>query len=1157
MHLTSLLTAFISIGAFTTLFSADPAEDPRGVLKNLGLAYLEEDMNQEAAGVFEQLTAQVPDEALGWADLGLARLRLGKLDEAAKAIDKAMALAPTNATIRLMQLQLLGRRGDDAATAKAISGALQVCPNDVRIQQAAIDFAERTADPASARRTAIEHYQTIIRLRPGNVYALLQLARAEVENGNAAAAKKCFDALERLPIDWPAQTAQYRQQVDKALAAGDAAGARTGVVYIGNLLKPTLIYRRSAAELKGLPPPSASGEPVTEFLNLKLTELPARAPAIPVKFQEATARLGLDDLKLPAGPVVTTLADVNDDGRMDVVFLAGDEVVVLLGGPAGDGLLKPGWRGGVKGRPAKAGARPGVLATVDLNNDGLDDLVIAPAGGGLEILQQEEKGGFKSVTAQAALPKELSETVFDLVVPLDVEHDGDLDLILAPHAGGLGVLRNNGDGTYAWQPDMFALSEAKTRVVDLDWGDLDDDEDMDVVAATADGKLYRFDNRRNGAFATLPALPGLDTAAAVRVGDMDNDGRFDLVFVRPSGEVDVALQHSPGRFDVQSVCRLDSVSEPRLYVLDYDNDGWLDILVGTPEKAHLFRKAEQGWTDESSRLPQGATWQAGADPAADIDGDGDNDLLLISPQRAPTLLLNEGGNQNHWEAITLKARGQGDKRNNSHGIGSVLEVRAGKLYQKRLVKQDITLVGIGSRPSAEAIRVIWPNGVPQNTIKPQVNQLVRQQEYLKGSCPFLFTWNGEKFEFVTDLLWRSPLGTDIHADGSSPVTNDAVKVSRDQLRPRDGRYLLRVSEELWETIFYDELNLICVDHPVGTEIVVDERFVSPAPPPFEIHLIDRLRPVRRATDDTGHDVLDLISRRDGRYLGGFGKGPYIGVSRDHFVELDLGDWDEPATSSRVRLIAEGSTRSTDTSIDIAMAQGTKTRPEPLKILLPDGKGGWRVLCDNAGFPGGKLKTAVLDLTGAFTGRDHRVRLATNLEVYWDYIAFAVGEPDAKVHTTRLAPAKADLRYRGFSEMVQADDFSPELPIYDQVRRYPRWLDIAGWYTRYGDVSELLARPDDHYVIMIGGDELQLEFPVPAGPGTGQVRDFVLWSDGWGKEGDLNTVEGLTVDPPPFHAMRVYPYDPALTWQHLRREDWSSWHTRYLDMRSFREHLQPR
>ena len=164
-----------------------------------------------------------------------------------------------------------------------------------------------------------------------------------------------------------------------------------------------------------------------------------------------------------------------------------------------------------------------------------------------------------------------------------------------------------------------------------------------------------------------------------------------------------------------------------------------------------------------------------------------------------------------------------------------------------------------------------------------------------------------------------------------------------------------------------------------------------------------------------------------------------------------------------------------------------------------------------------------------------------------------------MHVTHLAPTYADLHYRGYSTIHQANASSPEIPDYQNVAATTQiWRDLEGYYTRYGDVRELLNKVDDRYVIMNAGDEMALRFPVPAAPQAGWVRDYVLTGDGWIKDGDYNSTDSATVQPLPYHARTAYDTPSgALVDEWVYRhhpEDWLTWQTRYITPEPFHHAL---
>ena len=347
--------------------------------------------------------------------------------------------------------------------------------------------------------------------------------------------------------------------------------------------------------------------------------------------------------------------------------------------------------------------------------------------------------------------------------------------------------------------------------------------------------------------------------------------------------------------------------------------------------------------------------------------------------------------------------------------------------------------------------------------------------------------------FVTDFLWRSPLGLRINAQDTAGVTQteDWVKIRGDQLAARDGSYDVRITAELWETHFIDHVSLMVVDHPDDTDVFVDERFARSAPA-LTTHAMRKPRPVAQAWDESGRDVTDLVesagrplSRRRSRLAS------IQGIAADHFVEVDLGR--EIPADTRLWLVASGWIYPTDSSINVAIGQGQRVQPRGLSLEAQDRSGRWVVVSPDLGFPAGKNKTILIDLqqvTAAGVAHARRLRLRTNLEVYWDRLAVADGVERAQLSTSRLQPERAELRYRGFSQTDYSNRRQPEIPVYDRIANVTqRWRDLVGYYTRFGDVRELLGGVDDRYVIMNAGDELKLSFRAPAPPASGLDARF--------------------------------------------------------------------
>jgi hypothetical protein len=660
--------------------------------------------------------------------------------------------------------------------------------------------------------------------------------------------------------------------------------------------------------------------------------------------------------------------------------------------------------------------------------------------------------------------------------------------------------------------------------------------------------------------------------AAMTIADTDGDGAFDIVTIDEAGSVQRTWLGNE-RWNTQALGvwqQSDGFNRAtvRLLAADLDNNGAVDLIAtasipGGSRASRVWLADEQHNLEALAGVPAAEVFGV-----ADLDNDGRQDLIAVLDSR-PVRLINRGTADYHWKKVNPRAQAAaGDQRINSFGVGGYLEARAGLLFQKQLLTGGPVHIGLGTRSTIDVARIVWPNGVPQAEFGTSVDDVMVAEQRLKGSCPWVFTWDGTRMVFVTDFLWRSPLGLRINAQDTAGVTQteDWIKLRGDQLVPREGMYDVRITAELWETHFFDHVSLLAVDRPADTEVFVDERFSPASPPALSVQAVQGLRPVPRAWDHRGTDVTSTVAARDGTYLSTFKRGRYQGIAEEHFVEIEPG-----TTAADSVLVANGWIYPTDSSINVAIAQaGITPRGLSLEALGQDGS--WRVVNADIGFPAGKNKTILIGLGGAMGAR--RLRLRTNLEIYWDSLHLG-SRSTSPVKTTRIQAAKADLRYRGFSATSDrppeggsygrdsARGDAPETPEYDRiVSTSARWRDLTGYHTRFGDVLELIGQVDDRYVIMNAGDEMQLQFRELPPPAAGWRRDFVLIGDGWEKDGDYNTGFSQTVLPLPSHDKPNYGAGTtSLTLEddpvyQRHRDDWQRYHTRYVTPQRFLRGLAP-
>jgi len=353
-------------------------------------------------------------------------------------------------------------------------------------------------------------------------------------------------------------------------------------------------------------------------------------------------------------------------------------------------------------------------------------------------------------------------------------------------------------------------------------------------------------------------------------------------------------------------------------------------------------------------------------------------------------------------------------------------------------------------------------------------------------------------------------------------TDEYLWMPGEKVHARDGKYTLQFTTELWESPYLDNINLVVLDHPDSVDVYINETFIPPPYPPFRIYSVAKKYSPLSAVDQLGNDLRNAVLANDQEYTMHLTPGIYQGITELHDLILDFGDLDH---ADSIFLFLQGWLFPTDASINVNISQSSVTGLIFPQLQVVNRKGNWETVIDNLGFPKGKNKTMIFDLTGKFIVADYRVRIRTNMEIYWDHIFMATDVNNNDLTVVNLQPASADLHYRGFSMVSRKDFGSPHIPDYYNITTGQKWRDLTGTYTRYGDVLPLLLESDSKYVIMNAGDEITLEFiasDLPSLPENWR-RDFLFYNDGWLKDGDLNTAHGQTLEPLPFHGMSAYPY----------------------------------
>lgn len=1126
----------IFTGLTGMLVSCGPsAEEKKEISKDvfvntiLGLGYLEDNDLEVAEIAFLRVIELAPDESTGYANLGLVYLRMGRNEEAQQQLLKAIDLEDDKPDIRLTLAKTYEMNQQQDKAIEQLRYILAIDPNHVKTLYELTQQYLLQDDPQRA-----EYLQRLIEVLPGNIVVKLELIEFYLKNEKTDEALEILEELQQQFPEFPVESVQYYQSAIDILQTGSAGEAMTPFIMFHNYMKTSTIFQAGMAEFEG-PGENLNGFPIIAYDPMILWNVAEEAKSIVemMSFKDITSSIGLDVNNKYASLVVT---DFDGDGDNDV----------YLGGADASGVPRL-YRNNF-GHYEEITQEAGLTHSgneysslfSDFDNDGFLDLFIIKADEYI-LYHNNGQGNFENVAEQAKLPKSRggNKAVF-----FDLDHEGDLDLLIVGN-GNIEVFRNNGDKTFFdYTAKSGIVVQPEFNGVEVSFGDFNGDGTTDFVVANENGNNALYKNLRHGRFEDIVQTGNVSIgtgASRLTAGDYNNDGFLDLLLTNKAGNLELHQNQRDGNFArdnkaENSLMQKNAKAIDALF-LDFDNDGLQDIISiwkfedSTNGVVRLYHNDGTGNFRETSRLLPKDLIAKDIVPF-DFDDDGDLDLFILS-DTGIRLLRNEGGNINHYLKINLIGLRTGSSKNNHFGIGSKVEVRSGDRYQMKTVTEPVTYFGLGSRPVAEVVRIQWTNGVPQNIYFPEGNATALEKQLLKGSCPFLYTWDGEKYVFVKDILWRSALGMPlgIMAESATYAFADAaqeyVKIPGEMLKQRDGTYDLQITSELWETIYIDKLELVVIDHPASFEVFVDEKFTPPPYPEHKIFKVANEKVPVRATDGKGNDLTKLISKKDDKYIANFELQKFQGVTENTVLELDLG---ESINTENLSLFMNGWIFPSDASINIAISQGNEIQMNPPQLQIINAAGEWQTVDIQIGFPMGKRKTIIIDLSDVFLTDDYRLRIQTNMQIYWDYIFFANVDSALPMQTTNLTVKTADLHYRGYSAMERKGGrYGPHWFDYSSVSTGQKWRDLTGQYTRYGDVQPLLTQADDMYVINNSGDEITIKFDaskVQELP-DGWKRDFLIYSEGWVKDGDLNTAFGNTVEPLPFHGMSEYPYDPSI------------------------------
>jgi tetratricopeptide (TPR) repeat protein len=1057
-------------------------------LNNFGTALMNQQLLDKAQAKFGEAYELDPSLVQAQVNRGIALIYLQKMPEAKQALEQAATQDPKDPHI-WYALGILHRIDAEYPQAlESFQKAVALVPNDADTHYFLGSVYLELHQPDQA----LTEFQTALRLNPIHASAQFGLAKVLQRLGRrdeATTAFKRFETLNQEKIGFPL-----------AHTYGD--------------------------------------EGHYSLVEDALTLNPQVGPMIPVSFTAQNIHhMAAQAAKASDRPQggACLIAPAGEQSYLLVMASGQDAIRTYAKSGSGSFALVPSTQTGL------VASGTGVACTVgDFDNDGLPDVAVALSDRVL-LFKNHGGGKFTDVTAATGVQPANQPNGITFV---DYDHDGDLDLFVTgqPSAAGAkpSVLwRNNGNGTFTnWTEQTGLGGEGTTLAATL--SDLNNDRAVDLLVTGSGAAPTFFANPREGQFKASPlyAETGLSPTMGAVVLDFNKDGWMDVALTH-AGSPGISLWRNVQgkRFERVPLPVQNLTAGWGLTAIDLDNDGWLDLVAAVetahgPELRALRNLGPAGFEDVTAKvkLDQVKLEQPRALIAGDVDGDGAADLIVTQPNGDPLLLHNEGGNRNHSLLISMK--GVAD---NKSGIGAKVEVFADGVWQKfemagasGYLSQGAQqlLAGIGTAEHADMVRILWPTGVPQDETEVGTKNTLSVTELDRrgSSCPTLFAWNGTKYEFISDVIGAAVIGHWVSPTAKNNADPDEwIKVEGSQLRPRGGYLSLRFGEPMEEVNYLDQVRLVAVDHPTSTEVYPNERFLNERPfASGRVVLSADAHPVAGAWDDKGRDVSELLRTRDHTYVRDFTNLSFAGFANQHTLTLDLGQW---TAAHPLRLLLHGFIEYfSASSMYAAWQSNLEPMPPYVEAQLPDGS--WKRVVDDMGFPAGLPRTIVVDLTGKLPPGTRRIRLTTNLQIYWDQALIDNGpEAPQLVHQTELPLASAQLAFRGYPEQVDGKTPGDLTYNYQHISQTGPFTRSRGSYTRYGEVTPLLKSVDESFVIFGSGEDIDVEFgtaSLPALP-RGWKRDYFFYANGFVKDMDFYEASPFTVADMPFHGMSAYPY----------------------------------
>jgi tetratricopeptide (TPR) repeat protein len=1165
------LSAGLILIAASPQKKADPTEGAR--LNNLGCAYMNQQLFEKGLKNFEDAAALDPNLRVAKLNQGVALLSLGRVDPAKKLLDEVAKLDPKDPHVWYSLGMLEKNSSDPQAAVDDFRHVIELDDSDADTWY----FLGTVYSQLKQFPQAIDAFEHALKLNPLHASAQFGLSRAYQQSGNTPHAREHLARFQYITQKklGAAMSLAYGEQGKYSLAEESQASAvkvppQIPVKFV-DVTEEAGIITKGAMRGLGMGPGACFLDYDNDGkIDIFLPDNGAQGGMSLFhnlgngKFEDVTKQAGFDPTLRAA---TCTSGDYDNDGFADLVVgnrfsLAGNPVstrIALFHNEKNGTFTDVSEKALISG-----GDRDRGLTFIDYDHDGDLDLFISqqtaldgsiPAEDGV-MWRNNGNGTFTDVSKETGLARG-----FAIMGAVGTDFNNDRAVDLAITGGKSVVFENPREGaftelSYLTPPAGVSVISTGIAVLDLDH---DGWMDLAVTYSTPEGITVLHNDHGKALERVEFPSPNWRASLGIAAFDYDNDGWVDLIAVGETkegkGEIQLFRNLGPdGWKDVTADVGLDKIQlkDPRAIITgDYDNDGATDLLITQNHGPAILLKNEGGNKNNWLRLA--------------LKGLNDNKSAIGTKVE----VFSDGIRQKYEIYGSNGYLGQNSPYL-TVGLGQAKQADVVRmLWPGGVLQDEVEVAGnkqqdfleLDRRGSSCPTLFVWDGkhyelvadilgaGVIGHWVAPGERNIPRPTEWVKIDRDVI---RGKEGAPSLSRFVRQDGGFDsqeMERQNPRPVSTTNVET-----RMAHPSLSFRLMEPMEEVVYLDAVKLVAVDHPANEDAYPNEYFASNPPyPEFKVITSRKARPPAGVWDDKGNNLLpDLLAHK---YVGNLELLPFKGFAKPHSLTLDLG---EPYRGGPLRLLMHGEIEYfTATGMYAASQAGIEATAPYVEAYVPEksvgrapspanspyksvrstqaAKGGegarptqdheWVRVTNDMGFPAGLPRTITADLTGKLPPGTTRIRIITNLQIYWDDILIDRSPQNGNFKINEIPLTKAGLDYHGYPRQVEDQPPGNVKYVYEQVSRTGPYARQAGEYTRYGDVLPLLSAFDDKLVVFGSGEEVALEFdptklpPLP----KGWTRDYFFRANGYEKDMDFYAAEGSTVEPLPFRQMGSYPY----------------------------------